>query len=278
MTDLQDKNSNRDEDDKLFIHDRWSKILKLISADNVTSIESLSDKLNVSHATIRRDLNKLDEIQQLKRVRGGAIALNNNQREFHSLVGQAVHSKSSVSNAVAKEKIGIKAAALLEDGEAIIIDGGTTTVQLAKAINTKNLNILTTSISIMNALFGKPNIRIMITGGEVFQEQKVILNPYGDSIINKFSASKIFIGAQAITEKGLLQTDPLLVHYEQDLINRAEEVIVLADSSKFEGSGSLVVCELGRINKVVTDDHINENILKMLTQNNIEVITVPLRK
>jgi DeoR family ulaG and ulaABCDEF operon transcriptional repressor len=85
----------------------------------------------------------------------------------------------------------------------------------------------------------------MITGGEVFEEQKVILNPYGDSIINKFSASKIFIGAQAITEKGLLQTDPLLVHYEQDLIARAEEVIALADSTKFESRGSLVVCEQG---------------------------------
>tara|TARA_Y100000389_G_scaffold196193_1_gene228728 strand:+ start:67 stop:894 length:828 start_codon:yes stop_codon:yes gene_type:complete len=267
---------NRDEDDKLFIHDRWSRILKLITSNNVTSIESLSDSLNVSHATIRRDLNKLDEIQQLKRVRGGAIALNNNQKEYHSLLGQADHSQSSVSNAAEKAAIGKKAASLLENGEAVIIDGGTTTVQLANAINTKNLNILTTSISIMNALFGKPHLRIMITGGEVFQEQKVILNPYGDSIISKFSASKIFLGAQAITEKGLLQTDPLLVHYEQDLINRAEEVIVLADSTKFEVKGSLIVCELDRIHKIVTDDNISNNALEMFERHEIDVITVSL--
>jgi DeoR family ulaG and ulaABCDEF operon transcriptional repressor len=278
MTDLQDKNSNRDEDDKLFIHDRWSKILRYISPDSVTSIESLSDSLNVSHATIRRDLNKLDEIQQLKRVRGGAIALNHTQKEFHSLLGQAIHTQSYDSNAIAKKAIGLKAASLLEDGEAIIIDGGTTTVHFANSINTINLNILTTSISIMNALFGKKNIRIMITGGEVFEEQKVILNPYGDSIINKFSASKIFIGAQAITEKGLLQTDPLLVHYEQDLIARAEEVIVLADSTKFESRGSLVVCELDVIDKIITDENITNNTLEMLKHHKIDVITVPIVK
>ena len=72
----------------------------------------------------------------------------------------------------------------------------------------------------------------------------------------------------------LLQTDPLLVHYEQDLINRAEEVIVLADSTKFEAKGSLSVCGLDRIDMVVTDDKISKRAYDMLKDNTIDVITV----
>ncbi|MBT5186883.1 MAG: DeoR/GlpR transcriptional regulator [Kordiimonadaceae bacterium] len=272
-------NEGNDDEDKLFIHDRWNRILKLINSNTVTSIEKLSDALNVSQATIRRDLNRLDEIGELNRVRGGAIALKNSQDEHsatHSLLGQADHSESSITNVKAKRAIGEHAATLIDQGEAIILSGGTTTVELARAVNSQKLTVLTTSISILNALFGKPDIRIMITGGEVFQEQKIVLNPYGDSIIKKFAATKIFIGAQAITRQGVLQTDPLLVHYEQDLIDRAEQVIVLADSSKFDTRGSLSVCGLDRIDKVVTDDKISDQALAMLKENDIEVIKIAI--
>jgi len=266
----------RDEEDKLFIHDRWGKILSLLNKDTVTSIESLSGVLNVSQATIRRDLNKLNDIGELQRVRGGAISIKKEDAHYYNLHGQADHLNSSVVNVDAKRAIGAYAATLLNDEEAIIIDGGTTTLQLAMEIKASRLTVLTTSVSIMNALFGTPDIRIMITGGEVFQEQKIILNPYGDSIINKFSATKIFLGAQAISREGLLQTDPLLVHYEQDLINRAEEVIVLADSSKFEAKGSLCVCELDKIDKIVTDDKISKSAYDMLNDHATEVITVQI--
>jgi len=272
-------NESNDDDDKLFIHDRWNRILKLINPNTVTSIEKLSDALNVSQATIRRDLNRLDEIGELNRVRGGAIALNNGQDEHsptHSLLGQADHSESSITNVKAKRAIGEHAATLIDPGEAIILSGGTTTVELARAVSSQKLTVLTTSIPIMNALFGKPHIRIMITGGEVFQEQKIVLNPYGDNIIKKFAATKIFIGAQAITRQGVLQTDPLLVHYEQDLIDRAEQVIVLADSSKFDARGSLSVCGLDHIDKVVTDDKISKEALTMLKENDIEVIKISI--
>ncbi len=265
---------NREEEDKLFIHDRWSRILSLLNKNTVTSIECLSGSLNVSQATIRRDLTKLNDIGELQRVRGGAISIKSGNSHYHSLHGQADHLNSSVTNVDAKRAIGAYAATLLDNDEAIIIDGGTTTLQLALEIKERRLTVLTTSVSIMNALFGTPDIRIMITGGEVFQEQKVILNPYGDSIISKFSATKIFLGAQAVTHQGLLQTDPLLVHYEQDLINRAEEVIVLADSTKFEAKGSLSVCGLDRIDKVVTDDKISQHAYDMLSDNAIGVITV----
>lgn len=262
----------RDED-KLFIHDRWVQILNNLNPDTVTSIETLSENLNVSVATIRRDLNKLDEIGELKRVRGGALSIGTKVIR-HGLVGQDEHSSSIDDNAAAKKKIGEFAATLLSENEAIIIDGGTTTEQFAGAVNAPNLTVLTTSLSILNALYSKKDIRILITGGEVFPEQNIILNPYGDSILKQFVATKIFLGAQAITDKGLLQTDPLLVHYEQDLINQANEVIVLADSSKFNRNGSLKVCDLDKIDHIITDDKISYEALNLLEENNIKVSIV----
>jgi DeoR family transcriptional regulator, ulaG and ulaABCDEF operon transcriptional repressor len=266
--------SNAD-DDKLFIHDRWLQILRQLSPDKVTSIEVLSHTLNVSVATIRRDLNNLNEIGELKRVRGGAVAVENVSYPKHRLVGQEKSIRSADRQASAKIQIGKYAATLLEENEAIIIDGGTTTEQFSQAIMTPNLTVLTTSLSILNALYSKEKIRVLITGGEVFPEQNVVLNPYGDNIIDKFVATKIFLGAQAISDKGLLQTDPLLVHYEQGLIDRASEIIVLADSSKFQSKGSLIVCDLDTIDHIITDDAIESITVKILEAQNIKVTIVP---
>jgi len=132
--------------------------------------------------------------------------------------------------------------------------------------------VLTTSIPIMTSLLGRPKIRILIAGGEVFQEQALVLDPYSHGIVNKFSATKLFIGAQAISAHGLMQTDPLLVQNEQQLISRAEQVIVLADSSKFGAKGSLSVCGLEVIDTVVTDSGLSNQARKMLLDNNVNIV------
>jgi DeoR family ulaG and ulaABCDEF operon transcriptional repressor len=271
---------NEQGDNRLFIYDRWNRLIELLRPDNVTSVERLAEDLSVSAATIRRDLSELDAIGRLKRVRGGAVAtaraLPSQLSPFGSLAGQIGHNEARTQHRSAKQAIGQRAAALLEDGDAIIIDGGTTTLELAHAIQVNSLTVLTTSILIMNALLPRPGLRVLIAGGEIFREQGVVLNPYGDGIVSKYSASKIFIGAQAISSRGLMQTDPLLVHNEQELIERADEVIVLVDSSKFGARASLSVCGLERIGAVITDDGIPISARRMLESFNVDVITVPI--
>jgi len=99
-----------------------------------------------------------------------------------------------------------------------------------------------------------------------------VLDPYSHGIVNKFSATKLFIGAQAISAHGLMQTDPLLVQNEQQLISRAEQVIVLADSSKFGAKASLSVCGLEVIDTVVTDTGLSNEAHKMLLDNNVKIV------
>jgi DeoR family ulaG and ulaABCDEF operon transcriptional repressor len=170
--------------------------------------------------------------------------------------------------------IGEKAATMVDDNDSIIIDGGSTTVNMVPHIKAQNLMVLTTSIPIMNSLLGRPKIRILIAGGEVFQEQALVLDPYSHGIVNKFSATKLFIGAQAVTARGLMQTDPLLVQNEQQLISRADKIILLVDSSKFEAKGSLSVCGLDVIDTVITDKGLSRDARKMLREHNIEIVLV----
>jgi DeoR family ulaG and ulaABCDEF operon transcriptional repressor len=233
----------QEEGDKLYIHERWNRIIDMLHATKVTSVEQFSNALSVSPATIRRDLNELHSEGRLCRVRGGAIAADPNSgygEPYFGLSGQLNQEDTLAVNIKEKRAIGEKAASMIDDNDSIIIDGGSTTVYMTQHIQAKNLMVLTTSIPIMNSLLGRPKIRILIAGGEVFQEQALVLDPYSHGIVNKFSATKLFIGAQAVTSRGLMQTDPLLVQNEQQLISRADKVILLADSSKFEAKGSLV--------------------------------------
>jgi len=261
-------------DERLFIYDRWTQLIQLLKPDLVTSVEELSEKLRVSKATVRRDLSELDAAGRLRRVRGGAVA-NSSDAILDStarLMGQAGFDDSANANAQLKRAIGEKAAELLEPGDAVIIDGGSTTLELARNIGAMPLTILTTSIPILFALLGRPKLRVLITGGEVFQEQNIVLNPYGDGIVANFAPSKVFLGAQSLTRRGLMQTDPLLVQNEKELIAHADKIIVLADSSKFGAKGSLAVCGLDRISTVITDSGLSDQACNMLDSHDVEII------
>jgi len=272
---ISEHNNTNAEDDKLFIHERWSRIIDMLHVTKVTSVEQFSNALSVSPATIRRDLNELHSEGRLRRVRGGAIAVEPNAAlgdPYFGLSGQLNQADTLSVNLKAKRAIGEKAASMIEDNDSIIIDGGSTTVHMTQHIKAQNLMVLTTSIPIMNSLLGKPKLRILIAGGEVFQEQALVLDPYSHGIVDKFSATKLFIGAQAVTVRGLMQTDPLLVQNEQQLIRRADKVILLVDSSKFEAKASLSVCGLDAIDTVVTDEDLSKEARQMLSEYDIEIV------
>lgn len=234
--------------------DRWRRIVDSLTPERVLSVDELCRQLGASPATVRRDLLELDRLGRIKRVRGGALPTDHMPAgEAPRLHGQMAFNEHNIKNAEAKRAIGRRAAEFCTPGASIIIDGGSTTFMMAKALPNKVFNVLTTSLPILNTLVMKPEIRITLPGGQLFREQSIVLNPYGDGILENFSASTIFIGAQALTKRGLMQTDPLLVQNERRLIERADQVIVLADSSKFTAPASLSVCPLNDIHTIITD-------------------------
>ncbi len=171
-----------------------------------------------------------------------------------------------------KELIGREAANLCSPKEAVMIDGGSTTLQMCAHLAGLKLQVLTNSMLIVNALLPQRGTRVLVPGGQVFAEQNIILSAAVDDDMPRFHAPKLFMGAAAIGPDGLVQADFILVAAKRRLIDRAEQIIVLADSSKFDSSSGQVVCGLEEIDILITDSGVSPESAAMLERNGIKLI------
>ncbi len=173
-----------------------------------------------------------------------------------------------------KELIGREAAKLCTPGEAVMIDGGSTTLHMCAHLAGLNLHVLTNSLRVLEALLSQPGTRVLVPGGQVFPEQNIILSAALDDDMPRFHAPKLFMGAAAMGPDGLVQADFILMAAKRRLIDRAEQVVVLADSSKFDGSSGQVVCGLEEIDILVTDSGIAPANADMLRESGVRLIIV----
>ena len=245
------------------------EILRLLKSQGFVSFRELCGRLDASSATIRRDLERLESEGRLARVRGGARAAGAGEPEH--LVG-APFEINRTRHAAEKAAIGRAAAALCRPGEAVIIDGGTTTFQMCAHLASLELQVLTGSLHIIGELLPQPGTRLAAPGGQIFREQNIILSPFEDDGLARYHAARMFMGAAAVGARGLMQADVVLIQAEQKLLARADQLIVLVDSSKFRASASFVVCGLDEIDVVITDAGITAAETAMLKAHGVEVI------
>lgn len=171
-----------------------------------------------------------------------------------------------------KELIGREAAKLCSENEAVMLDGGSTTLQMCAHLDGLNLQVLTNSLLILNALLSQQGTRVLVPAGQVFPEQNIILSAAVNDDMPSFHAPTLFMGAAAIGPDGLLQADFILVAAKRRLIDRAEKIVVLADSSKFDTSSGQVVCGLEEIDIVVTDAAVPPQSAQMLRQKGVKLV------
>jgi len=252
-------------------------ILSLLDEQEFISLRDLSNWVTASRATLRRDLERLQTSGRLRRVRGGVQSTNGVDRSGrHNLRGIPFQENIHL-NRTAKEAIGKAAAELCRPGDAVIIDGGSTTLRMCPYLEPLRLQVFTNSLHIVNALLPQPNTRVAIPGGVVFREQNIILHPFDDPATYRFHAATMFAGAAAVTRFGLMKNDIMQVQAERKLLALAEKVIALVDSSKFSASAAHSLCELARLHTVITDRGIDEASLKMLKNHNVNIIRVDPR-
>jgi DeoR family ulaG and ulaABCDEF operon transcriptional repressor len=137
-----------------------------------------------------------------------------------------------------------------------------------------DLSVLTNSLHIANALLPQSGTQILLPSGTLFREQNIILAPAGEESMPRFHAPKLFMGAAAVGPQGVMQQDVILVAAERRLIDRAEQVILLVDSSKFTSSSGAIVCGLDEVDIVVTDKAVQPHTLEMLEKAGPQVIVV----
>jgi DeoR family transcriptional regulator, ulaG and ulaABCDEF operon transcriptional repressor len=249
--------------------ERHRVILAAVQSRPVATVGDLVDITGTSEATIRRDIAALHVAGQLRRVRGGAEAVN--PPEQGGLMGRPFSVNETI-NMTAKRAIARAAAELCKDGEPIIINGGTTTYQMVHHLTARRLSVFTNSFAIAEHLIHNSRNSVVIPGGTIYREQNVILSPFGGVVASHFYARKMFIGCQGIGKNGLMEADPMVVQSELGLIGQADELIVLADSSKFTNRSSLILCGLDAIATVITDGGIRDEDRSMLETAGVRLI------
>lgn len=255
--------------------ERHRLILSVLREKPVATIKELVLLTNSSEATVRRDIGALDADRKLRKMRGGAEALNAGPTT--GLAGRPFSYNRSV-NVNQKRAIARAAVDLCEDGEAIIINGGTTTFQMLHYLTTRQMQVFTNSFPIADHLLSHTKNTVIVPGGTLYREQNIILSPFENDGSKHFAASRMFMGATAISALGIMEVDPLVVQAEEKLLRQAEELVVLVDSSKFGQRSSLVLCPLERVSLIITDDKISDEDRRMVEQAGVELVVVSVKE
>ena len=249
--------------------ERERLIIAALEPTGFVSYRELEARLTASPATIRRDLTRLEAQGLLARVHGGARTA---QPEPPPRLAGTPFVQAITQHLAQKQAIGRAAAALCRPGEGIMVDGGTTTLQMCPHLAGLDCQVLTNSLHIVDALLPQAGTRILVPSGAVFREQNIILAPSGEDSMPRFHAPKLFMGAAAVGPQGVMQADVVLVAAERRLIDRAEQVVLLVDSSKFRSSSGAIVCGLNEVDTLITDPGIDPGNAAMLKAAGIELI------
>lgn len=244
---------------------RKKLITSLLSARNFYQIADLARKLDTSLSTIRRDLNELEKQGIVKRTHGGVMFLG----EKNSL---PIFSDRKSAMEPQKEAIGKKAAQLVEDGETVIIDGGTTPYQVAVHLQDKNIQIVTNSIPVANLFADSHNVQVITTGGTLYPGTGVLLGPYAETTLKNIRAEKAFIGVSGMTTEGLYNSNALVVNTEKLMIEAAAETFLVTDHSKFNRQSLAFLCDYSHIAGLITDSiSPQDNLYSTLQQNSVNI-------
>ena len=252
--------------------ERWQIIRSMLRERALVRVADVLKATGASEASVRRDFAKLAENGVALRVRGGLEAANGGYGGYEPRTFAA----SRIFNIEAKRAIARAAVDLNEDGESIIINGGTTTFEMGAYLRDRRLTVLTNSYPLAEVLIRESQCRVALPGGEVYREEKLIVSPFEDDATQHYSASRMFMSAISVGELGVIEGHPLIARAERKLLARARELVVLVDSSKFSPRGSLVVCPLSRVTRVITDSQVSPAALEMLNEAGIAVDIVEI--
>lgn len=255
----------------MFADERYNLILTELREKDRVTVDSLVELLNVSKATVRKDLNYLDSRGLLVRTRGGAVT----QKQFVFAGPSSLTSHRGV-HAAEKERIGRAVVDLVEDGDMLMIDAGTTTLCAAKhlARSDKRLTVITNSVEISMEM-NKPNcnIQVFLTGGLLQKDDNLLQGPEAEDLLQRLNGNKAIIGAMGLTLKhGLTDPNLPLARIKRLMAERCEELIVVLDSSKIGGFALAPVVPITMIDVLVTDAGISEEARHGLEEAGVKVV------
>jgi DeoR/GlpR family transcriptional regulator of sugar metabolism len=248
-------------------HQRHLEIVRRLKVHGVTSVEDLASSFGVSASTIRRDLQLLDATGQLVRVNGGAVSPADDadlSRPFATVAAAHVESKRAIAR---------RAAYLVRDGATVLLDIGTTTQLLARELRGRRVTVVTASLAVLDALRDDPLVELVLLGGFVRRPYHSMVGVLTEDALRQVHADIAFIGASGVRGDGaVLDTTLVEVPVKRALLGAADRTVLLADSHKFPGTGTLRVCGPDGLTSVVTNDGADPGTLAVLAESDVEVV------
>lgn len=247
--------------------ERQQHILELLESQQVVRIPELTERFGVSEVTIRRDLRALARSFGVERVRGGAFLT---RREL----GDSPLHVRQVVNLQEKRRIGRAAAQLVEDGDTIIIGGGTTCAELARSLgDRRNLVVITLALNVAYILADFPGITVLVTGGMMVGPELTLAGYIGEQTLRALHADKLFLGANAFDLLlGLTTSHPSEIGISRAMIEAARERILLIDHTKFNRVSTCMIGRTDELNCIITDGQAPDDVVARIRELSIKVV------
>ena len=246
-------------------HERRSRVLELIRVRGFVALEELVRELGVSESTIRRDLDALEQQGTARRTHGGVLYAGGLPRLGEFDERQTLHW-------AAKRAIAARAAEVIADGETVLLDGGTTTYEVARHLVGRPLQVVTNSLPVANLFATESRTDLVLLGGYVSPRTGVCLGPYANELLSRLHVTTTVLSAAGIAEEGLFNAHLLLAETEQAMLRAAGRVIVVADSSKFGHRSLTLVSALDAVDVFVSDASLSDDWRRRIAAANAELI------
>ena len=226
-------------------------LVDLIARQGFATLDELVKALGVSESTVRRDLESLDLSGAVKRTHGGAV-YSGEVRTMPALEDRAASATAE------KHAIGRAVADLLEDGDSVLLDGGTTTLEVARALAGRPLQVVTNSLPIAQLLTTSKDTDLILIGGYVYPRTGVALGPLAVATMQGIRVRKAVLGAGGVVADGVYNSNLLLVETERRMMSCGQEVVIAADHTKFGRLALARLCGLTDVHRVVSDTGLSD--------------------
>lgn len=252
----------------MFALERQKRILELLKSDGAVWVSKLSEELGVTEETVRRDLEKLEKQDALRRTHGGALPIDDTM--------ELSFEKRQNVNVAVKQKLAHRAVEFIVPGDTVFLDASTTTFFMSKELKKmKNITIITNSIRIVNELAGQDAVRVISVGGVVSGNQSFVGTLAESNIRNNYFANKMFFSSRGMTEEaGILESSEQECTIKQTMMENAKQRFYLCDQTKIGRVGFVKLSSLENIEYFITDAALSDAWRQTFAEHKTEIIKI----
>ncbi|WP_040952646.1 DeoR/GlpR family DNA-binding transcription regulator [Gorillibacterium massiliense] len=248
----------------MLVAERYEKIVELVNERGSIRVSELSDLCQVTEETIRRDLDRLEQNGRLRRSHGGAVSVKDQS--------EVPYFEREVTHAAEKQRIAAEAIKLIKPRDRILLDASTTAWYMAAILPDIPLTVLTNSIKVATELSTKERVDVISTGGQLAPTSLSFVGPLAERSLDAYYVDKAFFSCKGVhLTRGASESNELQARIKQKMIEIADEVILLADASKFGVQAFTHVTSLDKVNTIITDKRIANETLAQLAERSLSV-------